>query len=46
VKASNAAYKRNPYVFSIGGWDGMHLIYEAIDPKTRDVVQKERMKKN
>jgi len=26
----NADYKRNPDVFSIGGWDGMHLIYEAL----------------
>ncbi len=30
VKAYNAAYGRNPDVFSIGGWDGMHLIYEAV----------------
>jgi branched-chain amino acid transport system substrate-binding protein len=30
VKAYNADYKRNPDVFSIGGWDGMHLIYEAL----------------
>jgi branched-chain amino acid transport system substrate-binding protein len=30
VKAYNDAYKRNPDVFSIGGWDGMHLIYEAL----------------
>lgn len=34
VKAYNADYKRNPDVFSIGGWDGMHLIYEALK-KTR-----------
>jgi branched-chain amino acid transport system substrate-binding protein len=31
VKAYNEAYGgRNPDVFSIGGYDGMHLIYEAL----------------
>ena len=30
VKAFNADYKRNPNIYSIGGWDGMHLIYEAL----------------
>jgi branched-chain amino acid transport system substrate-binding protein len=30
VKAYNADYKRNPDLFSIGGYDGMHLIYEAL----------------
>jgi len=30
VKAYNAAYGRNPDFFSIGGWDGMHLIYEVL----------------
>jgi branched-chain amino acid transport system substrate-binding protein len=30
VAAYNAAYGRNPDFFSIGGWDGMHLIYEAL----------------
>jgi branched-chain amino acid transport system substrate-binding protein len=30
VKAYNADYARNPDVFSIGGYDGMHLIYEAL----------------
>jgi branched-chain amino acid transport system substrate-binding protein len=30
VKSYSDAYKRNPDVFSIGGWDGMHLIYEAL----------------
>ena len=30
VKAYNADYHRKPDVFSIGGWDGMHLIYEAL----------------
>src|SRR6202034_2966980 len=27
VKAYNAEFKRNPDFFSIGGYDGMHLIY-------------------
>ena len=30
VKAYNEDYHRNPDVFSIGGYDGMHLIYEAL----------------
>jgi branched-chain amino acid transport system substrate-binding protein len=30
VKDYNAAYGRNPDFFSVGGWDGMHLIYEAL----------------
>jgi branched-chain amino acid transport system substrate-binding protein len=30
VKAYNAEFKRNPDVFSIGGWDGMALIYETL----------------
>jgi branched-chain amino acid transport system substrate-binding protein len=30
VSAYNAAYGRNPDFFSIGGWDGMHLIYESL----------------
>jgi branched-chain amino acid transport system substrate-binding protein len=30
VAAFNAAYKRNPDFFGIGGWDGMHVIYEAL----------------
>jgi len=30
VKAYNAAYHRNPDFFSVGGWDGMHLIYAAL----------------
>ncbi|HVV63176.1 MAG TPA: ABC transporter substrate-binding protein [Pseudolabrys sp.] len=30
VKAYNADYKRNPDFFSIGGYDGMHLIYETL----------------
>jgi branched-chain amino acid transport system substrate-binding protein len=31
VKAFNAEFGgRNPNVYSIGGWDGMHLIYEVL----------------
>jgi branched-chain amino acid transport system substrate-binding protein len=30
VKAYNAAYGRNPDFFSIGGWDGMQLIYDVL----------------
>ncbi len=31
VNAFSAEYgKRNPNIYSIGGWDGMHLIYEAL----------------
>lgn len=30
VKAFNTEFKRNPDFFSIGGYDGMHLIYEAL----------------
>jgi branched-chain amino acid transport system substrate-binding protein len=30
VKAFNDDYKRNPDFFSIGGYDGMHLIYETL----------------
>ena len=28
--AFNAAFKRNPDFFAVGGYDGMHLIYEAL----------------
>ncbi|MGB7258779.1 MAG: ABC transporter substrate-binding protein [Pseudolabrys sp.] len=31
VKAYNAEFKRNPDFFSVGGYDGMHLIYAAMD---------------
>jgi len=31
VKAYNAAFGRNPDIFSIGGYDGMHLIYAALE---------------
>ncbi len=30
VAAYNAQFKRNPDMFSVGGYDGMHLIYEAL----------------
>jgi branched-chain amino acid transport system substrate-binding protein len=30
VKAYNEAYGRNPDHFSVGGYDGMHIIYEAL----------------
>ncbi len=30
VAAHNAEHKRNPDFFSVGGYDGMHLIYEAL----------------
>jgi branched-chain amino acid transport system substrate-binding protein len=30
VAAFNGAFKRNPDFFAVGGYDGMHLIYEAL----------------
>ncbi|MBO0751104.1 MAG: ABC transporter substrate-binding protein [Bradyrhizobiaceae bacterium] len=30
VKAFNAEFKRNPDFFAVGGYDGMHLIFEAL----------------
>jgi branched-chain amino acid transport system substrate-binding protein len=30
VAAFNAAFKRNPDFFAVGGYDGMRLIYEAL----------------
>jgi branched-chain amino acid transport system substrate-binding protein len=30
VTAFNAEFKRNPDYFSVGGYDGMHIIYEAL----------------
>ncbi len=30
VAAYNAKFKRNPDFFSVGGYDGMHLIYEGL----------------
>jgi len=30
VKAYNAAFNRNPDFFSVGGYDGMHLIFAAL----------------
>ncbi len=35
VKAYNADYGRNPDYFSIGGWDGMQLIYELAEEDRR-----------
>jgi branched-chain amino acid transport system substrate-binding protein len=31
VKKYVSEFGRNPDIFSIGGWDGMHLIYAAIE---------------
>ncbi len=30
VKAYNADFNRNPDFFSVGGYDGMHIVYEAL----------------
>jgi branched-chain amino acid transport system substrate-binding protein len=30
VKAYNDEFRRNPDIYSIGGYDGMHLIYQAL----------------
>jgi branched-chain amino acid transport system substrate-binding protein len=30
VQAFNAEFKRNPDFFAVGGYDGMHVIYEAL----------------
>ena len=30
VKSYNSEFKRNPDYFAVGGYDGMHLIYEAL----------------
>ena len=35
VKAFNAEYKRNPDFFAVGGYDGMHAIYEALEKDGR-----------
>ena len=35
VKAYNAEFKRNPDFFSVGGYDGMHVIYEALEEDRR-----------
>jgi branched-chain amino acid transport system substrate-binding protein len=32
----NAAFKRNPDLFSVGGYDGMHVIYEALKKTNGD----------
>jgi branched-chain amino acid transport system substrate-binding protein len=36
VAAYNADYKRNPDMFSAGGYDGMHVIYEALKKTNGD----------
>jgi branched-chain amino acid transport system substrate-binding protein len=36
VAAYNADYKRNPDMFSVGGYDGMHVIYEALKKTNGD----------
>ena len=35
VAAYNAEFKRNPDMFSVGGYDGMHLIYEVAEEDQR-----------
>jgi branched-chain amino acid transport system substrate-binding protein len=42
VKAFNAAFKRNPDFFAVGGYDGMHLIYAAL-AKTKDKTDGESL---
>jgi len=42
VKAFNADYKRNPDFFAVGGYDGMHVIYEALK-KTKGKTDGEAM---
>jgi branched-chain amino acid transport system substrate-binding protein len=42
VKAYNADFHRNPDFFSIGGYDGMHLIYAALQ-KTHGVATGEAL---
>ena len=42
VKAYEAEFKRHPDVFSIGAWDGMHLIYEALK-KTKGDASGEKL---
>jgi branched-chain amino acid transport system substrate-binding protein len=36
VAAYNAEFKRNPDMFSVGGYDGMHVIYEALKKTNGD----------
>jgi branched-chain amino acid transport system substrate-binding protein len=42
VKEYHATYKRNPDFFSVGGYDGMHLIYEVLK-KTKGRTDGESM---
>jgi branched-chain amino acid transport system substrate-binding protein len=36
VTAYNAEFKRNPDMFSVGGYDGMHVVYEALKQTNGD----------
>jgi branched-chain amino acid transport system substrate-binding protein len=36
VQAFNAEFKRNPDFFAVGGYDGMHLIYETLKKTNGD----------
>ena len=38
VAAYNAEFKRNPDMFSVGGYDGMHVIYEALKKTNGDTA--------
>jgi branched-chain amino acid transport system substrate-binding protein len=42
VAAYNAEFKRNPDMFSAGGYDGMHVIYEALK-KTKGDTDGEKL---
>jgi len=42
VAAYNADFKRNPDMFSVGGYDGMHVIYEALK-KTKGDTDGEKL---
>jgi branched-chain amino acid transport system substrate-binding protein len=42
VAAYNAEFKRNPDMFSAGGYDGMHVIYEALK-KTKGATDAEAL---
>jgi branched-chain amino acid transport system substrate-binding protein len=42
VRSFHAEYGRNPNIYSVGGWDGMHLIYEALK-KTSGNTDGERL---
>ena len=42
VKAYNKMHNRNPDFFSVGGYDGMHVIYEALK-KTGGTTNADRL---